>query len=114
MQAAITKIEKGSPASSSESMGLEAANTGLSSALRVVEGSDRTIPSQAIELYRQSDEAAKARIAEWTKLKSTELPRLNDALRKAGRPANPDIGNRARGGIPGVASRRGYSRHSRL
>ena len=65
-------------------MGLDAANSGLASALRVVEGSDRTIPSQAIELYHQSDEAAKARIAEWTKLKSTELPRLNNALQKAG------------------------------
>ena len=67
-------------------MGLEAANSGLASALRVVEGGDRTSPSQAIELYHQSDEAAKARIAEWTKLKSTELPRLNDALQKAGVP----------------------------
>jgi hypothetical protein len=35
-------------------------------------------------VYRQSDEAAKARIAEWTKLKSTELPRLNNALQKGG------------------------------
>jgi hypothetical protein len=50
----------------------------------VVESGDRTAPSQAIEVYKQSDEAAKARIAEWAKLKSTELPRLNSALQKGG------------------------------
>jgi photosystem II stability/assembly factor-like uncharacterized protein len=83
LQEAIAKIEKGSgPAM----MGLEAATTGLASALRVVEGGDRTTPSQAVELYRQSDEAASAHIAEWTKLKSTELPRLNNALQKVGVP----------------------------
>ena len=65
-------------------MGLEIASTGLASALRVVEGGNRTVPSQAIELYRQSDEAAKARIAEWTQLKSGQLSQLNDALQKAG------------------------------
>ncbi len=86
-EAAITRIEKGSVSTVPATMGLEAASTGLSSALRVVEGSDRPIPSQAIELYRQTDEAAKARIAEWTKLKSTNLAQLNEALRKAGVPA---------------------------
>jgi len=81
LQAAIAKIEKGSGLAM---MGLDAANTGLASALRVVESGDRTTPSQAVELYRQADEAARARIAEWTKLKSTELPRLNNALQKGG------------------------------
>jgi hypothetical protein len=81
LEAAIAKIEKGSGPSI---MGLEAANSGLASALRVVESGNRMAPSQAIEVYRQSDEAAKARIAEWTKLKSTELPRLNNALQKRG------------------------------
>ncbi len=84
LQTAITKIEKGSSSPALATIGLESANSGLASALRVVEGGDRTTPSQAIELFRQSDEAAKARIAEWTKLKSTELPRLNNALQKAG------------------------------
>jgi hypothetical protein len=83
MQASIAKIEKGSGPSM---MGLDAANSGLAAALRVVESGDRTAPSQAIEVYEQSDEAAKARIAEWTKLKSTELPRLNNALQKGGVP----------------------------
>jgi len=77
LETAIANIEKGSS-------GLEIANTGLASALRVVESSDRTVPSQAIELYQQSNEAAKVRIAEWTTLKSTQLVQLNDALQKAG------------------------------
>ena len=83
LEAAITSIEKGNK-EPVETMGLETANTGLASALRVVESSDRTVPSQAIELYQQSDEAAKARLAEWTKLKNTQMVQLNDALRKAG------------------------------
>ena len=82
LQAAITKIEKGSSSPPPPTMGLEAANSGLASALRVVEGGDRTTPSQAIELYHQSAEAADARIADWTKLKSTELPQLNKALER--------------------------------
>jgi hypothetical protein len=81
LHAAIARIEKGSGPSM---LGLDAANSGLAAALRVVESGNRTAPSQAIEVYQQSDEAAKARIAEWTKLKSTELPRLNDALQKVG------------------------------
>ncbi len=84
LQTAITKIEKGSAPPAPETMGLEAANSGLASALRVVEGGDRTAPAQAIELYQQSDAAAKARIAEWTNLKSTQLAQLNHALQKAG------------------------------
>jgi photosystem II stability/assembly factor-like uncharacterized protein len=81
LETAITKIEKGSQAPIA-TMGLEAASTGLAAALRVVEGGDRTVPSQALELYQQSDEAAKARMAEWTKLKTTQLVQLNDALQK--------------------------------
>ncbi len=83
IEKAITAIEKAGQ-SPIPSMGLEAASTGLASALRVVEGGDRTVPSQAVELYHQSDEAAKAAMATWTKLKSTQLVELNDALQKAG------------------------------
>jgi photosystem II stability/assembly factor-like uncharacterized protein len=83
LEAAITSIEKGNR-EPVETMGLETASTGLASALRVVESSDRTVPSQAIELYQQSDEAAKAGIADWTKLKSTQLAQLNGALQKVG------------------------------
>jgi photosystem II stability/assembly factor-like uncharacterized protein len=83
LEAAITAIEKGSQVPIT-TMGLEAASAGLAAALRVVEGGDRAVPSQGIELYHQSDEAAKARTADWTKLKSTQLIQLNDALQKAG------------------------------
>ena len=83
IEKAITAIKK--PGQSPiPAMGLEAASTGLASALRVVEGGDRTVPSQAIELYHQSDEASKAGMAAWTNLKSTQLVELNNALQKAG------------------------------
>ena len=83
VETAIAHIEKGSTAPIA-TMGLEAASTGLASALRVVEGGDRTTPSQAMEVYQQSDEAAKAGMVAWTKLKNTQLAQLNDALQKAG------------------------------
>jgi len=83
LETAIATIEKGSKAAIA-TMGLEAAGAGLASVLRVVEGGDRTVPSQAIELYHQSNEAAEAGMAGWKKLKSTELVQLNDALQRAG------------------------------
>jgi photosystem II stability/assembly factor-like uncharacterized protein len=83
LEKAITRIEKGSQGAIA-TIGLEAVSAALAAALRVVEGGDRTTPSQALELYRESDEAAKADVAEWTKLKSTQLPKLNDALHKEG------------------------------
>ena len=55
LETAIGAIEKGSKAAS-DALGLEAAVNGLQSALRVVEGGDRTTPEQAIEVYRLSDE----------------------------------------------------------
>ena len=84
LEAVITKIQRGDKPAPGEITGLESGSTGLSAALRVVETSDRTLPSQAIELYRQSDEAAKTGITAWTQVKSTELARLNQALQKAG------------------------------
>jgi len=84
VQAAIEKIEKGEHGQPGSISGLDAASMGLSSALRVVESSDRPIPSQAMELYRQSDEVAKAQIGKWMNIKSTQLAKLNESLRKAG------------------------------
>ncbi len=83
LEKALASIENGSNTPIA-TMGLENAGTGLASALRVVESSDRAVPSQAIELYRQSAEAAKVGIDQWTKMKSTKLIQLNDALRNAG------------------------------
>ena len=83
LEAAIGAIEKGSKAAP-DTMGLESAVSGLQSALRVVEGGDRTTPSQAIEVYRLSDDAAKSRTAEWKKLKQGQLVEFNRAVEKAG------------------------------
>jgi len=76
-------IEKGSKAES-QTMGLEAAVSGLQSVLRVVEVGDRTTPEQAVEVYRLSDEAAKMRIAEWKKLKTGDIEEFNRAAKKGG------------------------------
>jgi hypothetical protein len=65
-------------------MGMEAAVNGLQSALRVVEGGNRTTPQAALEVYRLSDDATKRRIAEWTKLKDGELMEFNHSVQKAG------------------------------
>lgn len=64
--------------------GLEAANTGLSSALRVVESGDRAIPAQAMQLYQQSSAAMKEYLQRWESLKSTEVQQLNEQLRRGG------------------------------
>jgi hypothetical protein len=83
LETEITAIAKGTNASP-DGMGLEAATSGLQSALRVVEGGDRTTPQQALEVYKLSDEAAKNGIAAWQKLKSGELADFNRSLEKAG------------------------------
>ena len=86
IETAITTIDAGDKNSVGGTMGLEAANTGLGSALRAVESGDRSAPSQAIEVFKQSDQAFTARAAEWRKLKSAQLRQFNDALRQASLP----------------------------
>ena len=80
MEQSIAQIMKGS----ADTPGLRDANTGLLSSLRVVESGDREIPSQAMELYRQSSQAMNQRVQQWQKLKSTELQQLNRQLQKSG------------------------------
>jgi photosystem II stability/assembly factor-like uncharacterized protein len=65
-------------------VGLDEANTGLSAALRVVESSDRPVPAQALELYRESSATAKVALAKWNDFKSKRLPELNHQLEGAG------------------------------
>ncbi len=60
--------------------GLQEAADGLASALRVVEGGDRAVPSQALAVYKESSEQAKARVGEWEKFKQASLPQLNEKL----------------------------------
>jgi hypothetical protein len=64
-------------------LGMQEAYTGLTSALRVVEGGDREIPAQAIAVYHESSPEVKKRMAEWTEFKATTLTRLNQQLKEA-------------------------------
>jgi hypothetical protein len=84
----IAKIIAGEPGP--DISGLSKANTGLDAALRVVESSNRAIPSQALTLYKESSEELKSRIAEWDRLKKTRLSQLNQHLQQAGMPLIPD------------------------
>jgi hypothetical protein len=76
---ALSLVLKGDP----KSVGLAEANTNLAAALAVVESGDRAIPSQALELYRRSREGMNQRVDQWQRLKGTQLPQLNQQLRKA-------------------------------
>ena len=68
---------------SSAGTGLEKANDALTSALKVVEGGDRTVPSQAITLYEQASQAMNQRSKEWSEFKKNQLPELNRKLQGA-------------------------------
>ena len=81
VQADMTRIIDGD--ASNGSTGLKEANSGLSAALGVVESGDRAVPSQAITVYEQSDQAMKVRLAEWSQLKTGRLAQLNDQLKQA-------------------------------
>ena len=58
--------------------------TNLAAALHVVESGDRAVPSQAIEVYKESSQGVKAGIAAWTSFKQTKLPQLNRKLTEGG------------------------------
>jgi hypothetical protein len=81
VQTEITRIIDGGE--SGGSIGLKEATDGISASLRVVESSDRAVPAQALAVYEQSNQAMKARIAEWAQLKTGPLSKLNDQLRQA-------------------------------
>ncbi len=63
--------------------GLARANSELSQALQVVESGHGPAPATALDLYRQARSAASAAEGKWAALKSSELPPLNEQLRKA-------------------------------
>jgi hypothetical protein len=64
--------------------GLQDAYTKVASVLQLVEGGDRTIPSQAIAVYDEATPEIKAGIAEWTHFEQTKLAQLNQRLRDDG------------------------------
>jgi hypothetical protein len=82
-QSAIAKIVMNKERLEQEGPGLQDAYAGLLSALRVVESGDRAVPSQAIAVYKESSRQVKARVAEWTRFKQTNLVQLNQKLREA-------------------------------
>ncbi len=82
LEAEIRKILAGSEDAGSKTLGLETVSSGLTSALAVVESSDRAVPSQAIALYHESSEALKLRLADWNHVKTNWLPQLNLHLRE--------------------------------
>ena len=66
--------------------GLASANAGLDGALNTVEGGDRTVPSQVLTLYHQSERETSEQIAAWAAAKRVKLTVLNDALQRDGLP----------------------------
>ncbi|MGA2353520.1 MAG: hypothetical protein ABSG02_03425 [Terriglobales bacterium] len=82
-QSEISKIVTNKETAPGEPGALQDAFTGLASALRVVESGDREVPSQALAVYQQSSERAKAGIAGWEKFKQTKLPELNQKLQQS-------------------------------
>ena len=63
-----------------EQGGLQNSYAALASALRVVEGGDRAIPTQAIAVYKESSERVRKAMAEWGAFKEMKLPPLNEKL----------------------------------
>ena len=79
-QSEISKILTKHETIPGQSADLQGAFADMASVLRVVEGGDRAVPSQAIAVYNESNQRARAAIAEWSDFKTTRLPRLNQKL----------------------------------
>jgi len=62
---------------------LQDAFADMVSVLRVVEGGDRAVPSQAIAVYNEFNQRVKAGITEWNEFKNIKLPLLNKKLSEA-------------------------------
>ena len=84
VQSALGQIKDGTPSLPGSISGLAGASGGLASALSAVESGDRPTPSQTLEVYRLSAEAAKTSLAEWKKLQSGALAQLIQALQANG------------------------------
>ena len=89
LKSELLGIMKGSSGPSGKAMGLEDANSAVAAALRVVESSDREVPSQALAVFGESDQAMKRAVEEWDKLKAVRLPQVNDRLKQRNLPPIP-------------------------
>ena len=87
IESAMKAIKSGTPGPPGTISGLTAASAALASALRGVEGGDRTTPSQVLEIYRLADEAAKSCLADWQKLQNGALAELSRSSQSQGLPA---------------------------
>jgi photosystem II stability/assembly factor-like uncharacterized protein len=67
--------------------GLQTANAAMAAALRVVESSDRAIPSQAIEVFQTANANLKSAADNWNAFKTSGLTGLNQQLEKENLPA---------------------------
>jgi photosystem II stability/assembly factor-like uncharacterized protein len=81
-QAEISKIEA-KPGTVGQASGLRDAFASMASALRVVEGGDRAVPSQATAVYNESSQRLQVAVGEWSEFKTTKLRLLNQRLSKA-------------------------------
>jgi hypothetical protein len=66
------------------SLGLDAANQELTSAMNMAESSDRPVPAQALNVYDEARTASARRIKDWADLKAGPLAALNLALKTHG------------------------------
>jgi photosystem II stability/assembly factor-like uncharacterized protein len=82
-QTEVAKILKKPETVPGQTGGLQEAFTEMASALRVVEGGDRAVPSQATAVYNESSQGIKTALAEWSEFKTTRLARLNQKLSEA-------------------------------
>jgi hypothetical protein len=83
-QSEISKILTNKEIPQQQPGGLQESYMELASALHVVEGGDRAVPSQAIAVYQESSQLVKAGIETWTTFKQMKLPQLNQKLRQGG------------------------------
>ena len=79
LRASIEVITSGTEAS----LGLDQANSEMTSALNVAESSDRPIPSQAMNVYAEASAASALRIQQWAALKQGPLAQFNQQLTRA-------------------------------
>jgi photosystem II stability/assembly factor-like uncharacterized protein len=74
--ASLNAIVHGSPSS----LGLDQANSEITSVLNVSESSDRITPSQALEVFAEASAASDLQVKQWQSLKRAALDQFNQRL----------------------------------
>jgi photosystem II stability/assembly factor-like uncharacterized protein len=86
VRSGIAEILSNKDSKQHQPAGLQDGYSEMVSALHVVEGGDRAVPAQAIDVYEESSQSVKIGIAKWTKFKETNLSQLNQKLREGNLP----------------------------